>query len=126
MENGRSWGGEKARLLRAVLTSLIGWLSSPWRNTFIITALAYVAYNYLPVGKASTPSTTAAEERAEYARTDANAPLVTRLIAKYTEDAKDLRQREKEHIESVSQHADSRIITMNAETPKVRQFRDPK
>jgi hypothetical protein len=102
-------------------------LSPPWRNTLILLTASILIYPYLPSpSKQSLSPSLSPEAHASTSTSNSDTPLVTRLLAKYTPDAKITNERNDKHLELSAEKAGERLLFQEAERPRVHRMRFPR
>lgn len=102
-------------------------LSPPWRNTLILITASVLIYPYLPSPQKYSASPSVSPEKfASSLSPDSDAPLVTRLLAKYTPESKVWTERNDKHLELSAEKAEERLLFQEAERPKVHRMRYPR
>ena len=94
------------------------------RNALLLTGLFALAYPYLPSPSAGSASPSVSPGGHDSAATSADAPLVTRLIARYTPSAKVWTERNDRHLELVRDAAEEKLLFQEAERPRVWRWRN--
>ena len=100
-------------------------LSPPWRNTLILITASVLIYPYLPSPSKQSLSPSLSPE-AHASTSNSETPLVTRLLAKYTPDAKTTYERNDKHLELSAEKAGERLLFQEAERPRVHRMRFPR
>ena len=100
-------------------------LSPPWRNTLILITASILIYPYLPSPSKQSLSPSLSPE-AHASTSNSETPLVTRLLAKYTPDAKTTYERNDKHLELSAEKAGERLLFQEAERPRVHRMRFPR
>lgn len=100
-------------------------MNATWRNTLIVTALAVIAYPYLP-SPPSKPSAPSTSDDYTTAQGTKDLPLVSRLLAQNTTPTETWSQRNAKHLELTIQAAEDKLLFQEAERPRIHRLRFPK
>lgn len=93
------------------------------RATLLLTALFTISYPYLPSPSRGSASPSASPTSFSTVADKADTPLITRLLAKYTPEAKTWTERNDKHLELTKDRAEERLLFQEAERPKVWRMR---
>ena len=107
-----------------VTVTQTAFLSPPWRNTLILITASILIYPYLPSPSKQSLSPSLSPETFQSASN--GTPLVTRLLAKYTPEAKVTNERNDRHLELSTEKAGERLLFQEAERPRVHRMRFPR
>ncbi len=101
----------------------IAFFTPMWRNTLILTAVAVIAYPFLPSppSKAMSPTTSDSYSTSE----SKDLPLVSRILAQITPAASTWTERNDKHLELSIKAAEDKLLFQEAERPKVYRMRFP-
>ncbi|ORY26787.1 hypothetical protein BCR39DRAFT_540216 [Naematelia encephala] len=94
-------------------------LTPAWRNTALFFAILVVAWPYIPSPPEGHCSPNYTPEKFKSWRTDPNIPFLTRLIARWTEDAEVVKARNDKHLELEYKASQRRLLFSDAQRPKV-------
>lgn len=94
------------------------------RNSLIVIAAAVLAWPYLPSPSAGSASPSASPEAFSKAAATADAPFVTRWLAKNTPEAEVWTKRNDKHLELTKEAAEERLLFQEAEPRKVWRYRN--
>jgi hypothetical protein len=110
---------------RSARSFATAFLSPPWRNTLILITASILIYPYLPSPQKQSASPSLSPEGFSKSTTEST-PLVTRLLAQNTTEAKIWSERNDRHLELSTEKAQERLLFQEAERPRVHRMRYPR
>jgi len=100
------------------------WFTPAWRNTFILIALGFAVYPFMPEPNNEPQNPAADPEGWKRYLEDPKTPWITKYMGSFYTDPTEKRELVREHVNMRIKAAEDKLLYQDAEKPQVQRIRN--